>query len=77
VGGRRCEPPGTRGIARCEPRIAWRHLVADDWDDMSVEDKLEALRSAVSTLERRQDELLRHLSELADAVAAIELKLRQ
>jgi predicted nucleic acid-binding Zn-ribbon protein len=51
--------------------------VADDWDDMSVEDKLEALRSAVSTLERRQDELLRHLSELADAVAAIELKLRQ
>jgi hypothetical protein len=52
-------------------------FVAEDWEDLSVEDKLEALRSAVETLERRQDELLRHLSALADAVDAIELKLRQ
>ena len=51
--------------------------MADDWDDMSVKDKLDALRSGLAALERHQDELLRHLSELADAVAAIELKLRQ
>jgi hypothetical protein len=51
--------------------------VADDWNDMSVEDKLEALRSGLAALERRQDDLLRYLSELADAVAAMELKLRQ
>jgi len=50
--------------------------VADEWDDMSVDDKLEALRSGLVTLERRQDDLLRYVSELADAVAAMELKLR-
>jgi hypothetical protein len=51
--------------------------VAVDWEDMTVEDKLEALRSGLTALERRQDDLLRHVSELADAVAAMELKLRQ
>jgi hypothetical protein len=51
--------------------------VADDWEDMTVDDKLEALRSGLTALKRRQDDLLRHVSELADAVAAIELKLRQ
>jgi ABC-type transporter Mla subunit MlaD len=48
-----------------------------DWDDMSVDDKLEALRSAVETLGRRLDELLQHLNAVADAVDALELKLRQ
>jgi chaperonin cofactor prefoldin len=48
-----------------------------DWDDMSVDERLEHLLSAVKTLERRQDDLLRHVSELADAIAAMELKLRQ
>jgi predicted nucleic acid-binding Zn-ribbon protein len=52
-------------------------LMAEDWDDLSTAEKLEQLRSAVNTLERRQDDLLRHVSELADAVAAMELKLRQ
>jgi hypothetical protein len=50
--------------------------VADDWEDMTVDEKLEALRSGQNALERRQDDLLRHVSELADAVAAMELKLR-
>jgi tryptophan synthase alpha subunit len=31
----------------------------------------------LKTLERRQDDLLRQVSELADAIAAMELKLRQ
>jgi hypothetical protein len=51
--------------------------VADDWENMTVDDKLEVLRSGLTALERRQDDLLRHLSELADAVAAMELKLKQ
>jgi hypothetical protein len=50
--------------------------VADDWEDMSMGHKLDHLRSAVDILERRQDDLLQHMSELADAVAAMELKLR-
>lgn len=77
-----CERPEVRtsedaGVARCETRIARGKLVAGDWDDMSVDEKLEHLLSAVKTLERRQDDLLRHVSELADAIAAMELKLRQ
>jgi hypothetical protein len=56
---------------------AWSVLVAEDWEDLSTAEKLEQLRSAINTLERRQDDLLRHLSELGDAVAAMELKLRQ
>jgi hypothetical protein len=77
-----CERPEVRssedaGVARCETRIARGNLVAGDWDDMSVDEKLEHLLSAVKTLERRQDDLLRHVSELADAIAAMELKLRQ
>jgi hypothetical protein len=51
--------------------------VAEDWDHLSTAEKVEELRIAVSTLERRQDDLLRHISELADVVAAMELKLRQ
>jgi hypothetical protein len=51
--------------------------VADDWEDMNTGPKLNRLRSAVDTLERRQDDLLRYVGELADAVAAMELKLRQ
>jgi hypothetical protein len=50
--------------------------VADNWEDMTVDEKLEALRSELNALEHRQDDLLRHVSELADAVAAMELKLR-
>jgi hypothetical protein len=51
-------------------------FVADNWEDMTVDEKLEALRSELNALEHRQDDLLRHVSELADAVAAMELKLR-
>ena len=51
--------------------------MADDWDHMTVDDKLEHLLSAVKALERRQDDLLGHVSDLADAVTAMELKLRQ
>jgi hypothetical protein len=51
--------------------------VADDWEDMTVDDKLDHLLSRLDTLEGRLEEVLRHLSELGDAVEAIELKLRQ
>jgi hypothetical protein len=51
--------------------------VAEDWDQLSTAEKLEELRAAVKTLERRQDDLLRYVTELADTVAVIELKLRQ
>jgi hypothetical protein len=48
-----------------------------DWEDLTVDDKLEHLLSKLDTLERRLEALLGHLSELSDAVEAIELKLRQ
>jgi hypothetical protein len=51
--------------------------VPDDWEDMSVDDKLDHLLSKQKTLERRLEEILVHLSELGDAVEAIELRLRQ
>jgi hypothetical protein len=51
--------------------------VAEDWEDMSVDDKLDNLLSKLNTLERRLEEILVHLSELGDAIEAIELKLRQ
>jgi hypothetical protein len=54
-----------------------RDFVADDWEDMTVDDKLDHLLSRLDTLEGRLEEVLRHLSELGDAVEAIELKLRQ
>jgi hypothetical protein len=50
--------------------------VAEDWEDMNTGHKLNRLRSAIDTLERRQDDLLRYVGELADAAAAMELKLR-
>ena len=51
--------------------------MADDWDDMTVDEKLEELRSTVETLAGRMESLLTHMSELINAVEAIELKLRQ
>ena len=51
--------------------------MADDWEDMTVDDKLDYLLSRLNTLEGRLEEVLRHLSDLSDAVEAIELKLRQ
>ena len=57
--------------------IGSEQFVAEDWDQLSTAEKLEELRAAVNTLERRQDDLLRYVTELADTVAAIELKLRQ
>jgi hypothetical protein len=51
--------------------------VADDWDDMTVDGKLDHLLSRLDTLEGRLEEVLRHLSELGDGIEAIELKLRQ
>jgi hypothetical protein len=52
-------------------------IVADDWEDMTVDDKLDHLLSKLGTLERRLEEVLIHLSDLSNAVEAIELKLRQ
>jgi hypothetical protein len=78
-----------RRRADCAPKIrnnvpvfVHRHrfganFVAEDWDQLSTAEKLEELRAAVNTLERRQDDLLRYVTELADTVAVIELKLRQ
>jgi hypothetical protein len=54
-----------------------RDFVADNWEDMTVDDKLDHLLSRLDTLERRLEEVLGHLSDLSDAVDAIELKLRQ
>ena len=51
--------------------------MANDWEDMTVDDKLDHLLSRLDTLERRLEEVLGHLSDLSDAVEAIELKLRQ
>ena len=51
--------------------------MADDWEDMTVDDKLDHLLSKLGTLERRLEEVLIHLSDLSNAVEAIELKLRQ
>jgi hypothetical protein len=51
--------------------------VADDWEDMTVDDKLDHLLSRLDTLERRLEEVLGHLNDLNDAVEAIELKLKQ
>jgi hypothetical protein len=51
--------------------------VADDWEDMTVDARLDYLRSAVSTLAVRLEELLAHVSDLSDTVEAIESKLRQ
>ena len=51
--------------------------MADDWEDMTVDDKLDHLLSRLDTLEGRLEEVLGHLSELSDAVETIELKLRQ
>jgi hypothetical protein len=51
--------------------------VAGDWEDMTVDDKLDHLLSRLDTLEGRLEEVLRHLSDLSDTVEAIELKLRQ
>jgi hypothetical protein len=51
--------------------------VADDWEDMTVDGKLDHLLSRVDTLEGRLEQVLRHLSDLNEAVEAIELKLRQ
>lgn len=44
---------------------------------MMVDGKLDHLLSRLETLERRLEDILGHLSELGDAVEAIELKLRQ
>jgi hypothetical protein len=52
-------------------------FVADDWEDMTVADKLDHLLSRLDTLERRLEEILIHLSDLSNAVEAIELKLQQ
>ena len=54
-----------------------RDFMADDWEDMTVDDKLDHLLSRLDTLERRIEEVLIHLSDLSNAVEAIELKLRQ
>ena len=51
--------------------------MADDWEDMTVDSKLDHLVSRLDALERRLEELLGHLSDLNEAVEAIELKLRQ
>jgi hypothetical protein len=51
--------------------------MADDWKDMTVDDKLDHLIARLDTLERRLEEVLIHLSDLSTAVEAIELKLRQ
>jgi len=54
-----------------------RDFVADDWEDMTVDDKLDHLLSKLGTLERRLEEVLIHLSDLSNAVEATELNLRQ
>jgi hypothetical protein len=54
-----------------------RDFMADDWEVMTVPDKLDHLLSRLDTLERRLEEVLIHLSDLSNAVEAIELKLRQ
>jgi hypothetical protein len=54
-----------------------RDFMADDWKDMTVDDKLDHLIARLDTLERRLEEVLIHLSDLSNAVEAIELKLRQ
>jgi hypothetical protein len=54
-----------------------RDFVADDWEDMTVDEKLDHLLSSLHTLEGRLEDVLRHLSDLGDAVEAIEMKLRQ
>ena len=51
--------------------------MADDWEDMTVDEKLDHLLSSLHTLEGRLEDVLRHLSDLGDAVEAIEMKLRQ
>jgi hypothetical protein len=65
---------GSSGSPFSHPR---RDFVANDWEDMTVDDKLDHLLSRLDTLERRLEEVLGHLSDLSDAVEAIELKLRQ
>jgi hypothetical protein len=52
-------------------------ILANDWEDMTADDKVDHLLSRLDTLERRLEEVLGHLSDLSDAVEAIELKLRQ
>ena len=44
---------------------------------MTLDGKLDHLLSRLHTLEGRLEDVLRHLSDLSDAVDAIELKLRQ